>query len=341
MPEKIPCIICNTPATLALENFDGYIKDEKFNAYHCTSCDTSFVWPHKVDNKIYDYIYSQADIVPGYNRYAMYASKIKKQKNPLNYLAGKEGVYFAVREILKQKVDKPQKILEVGSGLGYLTYAIKQEGYNIIGLDISMDAVAKAKKQFGNYYVCEDVYQYAVDNEGEFDLVILTEVIEHIQDPGGFSDILIKLLKVGGKLIISTPNKSAYPQNECWNTELPPVHLTWFSEDSFKVFSQQKELSCSFFDFTDFNKKHLDYTKFKYYEIYNKRHKRSPTLNCKGELLVSAKQMTENKFMKAAKYSRNFCKSLIERLIVLSPLMDKKHLNRSSYLCVVLQKKEK
>lgn len=339
MPEKPPCIICNKPAKLIIEDLDGYIKGEAFKIYYCSFCNTSFVWPHKVENKIYDYIYSQADITPGYNRYAMYAAKIKKRKEPLKYLAGKEAVYFAVQEILKQNLEKKQRVLEVGSGLGYLTYALDREGYNIIGLDISKEAVTKAEQQFGNNYVCEDVYQYAIDNEGKFDFVILTEVIEHVQDPVGFSDILIKLLKADGKLIISTPNKSAYPQNEYWNTELPPVHLTWFSEESFKIFSQQKGLSVSFFDFTDFNKNHLDYTKFKYYEFYNERHKKTPTLNSKGEVLMSKNLMTQNNFRKSVNYLRNFCKSIMERLIILSPLMNKKHLNRNCYLCVVLQKK--
>lgn len=341
MLEDISCIVCNKPAKIVLENLDGYIESKVFNIYYCSFCNTSFVWPHEVDSKIYNYIYSQADIVSGYNRYAKYAAEIKKQKNALNYLAGKEATYFAVRDILKQNVDKKQKILEVGSGLGYLTYALAQEGYNITGLDISIDAVEKAEKQFGKHFICEDVYQYAIDNNGKYDVVILTEVIEHVPDPCVFSNILLKLLKSEGNLIISTPNKSAYPRHEYWNTELPPVHLTWFSEDSFKIISQQKGLSFSFFDFTNFNLKHLDYTKFKYYEFYNKRHKRTPTLNFNGEVLRPKNLITQNIFLKLVSDFRTFCKSIIERLIILSPLMNKKRLSRNSFLCVVLQKNER
>lgn len=339
MLEDIPCIVCNKATKIVLKNFDGYTEAKSFNIYYCSFCNTSFVWPHEVDNKIYNYIYSQADVIPGYNRYAKYAAEIKKQKNALNYLAGKEATYFAVRDILKHHVDKKQKILEVGSGLGYLTYALDREGYNITGLDISRDAVEKAEKQFGKYFICEDVHQFAIDNNGKFDVVILTEVIEHVPDPSGFSNVLLKLLKSEGTLIISTPNKSAYPQDEYWNTELPPVHLTWFSEDSFKIISQQKGLSFTFFDFTDFNRKHLDYTKFKYYDFYNKRHIRTPTLNFKGEVLKPNNIVTQNIFLKLATDFRNFCKSIIERLIILSPLMSKEKLSRNCFLCVVLQKK--
>ncbi|MEO9021709.1 MAG: class I SAM-dependent methyltransferase [Ginsengibacter sp.] len=338
MPEKIPCIICNNPAKLTLENFNGYIKEENFNVYYCPFCNTSFVWPHKVDNKIYDYIYSQADVTPGYNRYALYAEEIKTKKNALSYLSRKEAMYFAVKKILKLNSDKTQKILEVGSGLGYLTYAISQEGYDIKGLDISRDAVKKAELKFGSNYICQDVYQYALDNQEKFDLVILTEVVEHVPSPNEFFNILIKLIKPGGRLVISTPNKSAYPQNEFWNTELPPVHLTWFSEDSFKVISQQTGLAVTFFDFTDFNKRHFDFTKYKFYENYNRRHKRVPTLNSEGKVLEPFSLIVHNSFLRLATNMRSVYKKIIERLVVMSPLISKKDLHRNSILCTILQK---
>lgn len=338
MLKETECIICNKNAKIVLEEFHGYTEDQKFNIYNCSFCDTSFVWPQKVDNKIYNYIYSMSEVVPGYNRYAMYAKVIKNKKNPLSYLAGKEAMYFAVKEILKQNTDKSQKILEVGSGLGYLTYAIAREGYDIVGLDISMDAIQKAENQFGKYYICEDVYQYALDNSEKFDVVILTEVIEHVPDPSGFSSVLLNLLKPGGKIIISTPNKSAYPKHEYWHTELPPVHLTWFSEDSFHVISQQKGLTLSLFDFTKFNKKHIDFTRFKYYESYYERHKIVPTLSAEGKLLEPRSLIPHSSFSRLTTGLKNLLKPIVERLIILSPLMDKKHLNRNCYLCVVLQK---
>lgn len=341
MLEKTPCIICKKDAKIILENFNGYIEEEKYNIYYCSSCNLSFVWPQEVDNKIYDFIYSQADFVPGYNRYAMYALEIKSKKNALKYLAGKEAMYFAVKDILKQDNDKSERILEVGSGLGYLTYAISREGYNVTGLDISADAVKKAQASFGNYYICGDIYQYALENPEKFDVVLLTEVIEHVPDPAAFSDTLMSLLKPGGKLIISTPNKSAYPSHEYWNTELPPVHLTWLSEDSFKVISQQKGFSVSFFDFTDFNKKHFDFTKYKYYENYNKRHKRVPTLNLKGEVLEPRNLMVNNSFLRLVVKLKKWLKSLIERMVMLSPLTNKSHLERNLILCVILKKPEK
>lgn len=341
MVKEQECIVCKRPAKMALSNFNGYLEGEVFNIYYCSFCNTSFVWPHVVNERIYDNIYSKSEIVPGYNRYELYASTITKEKKALDYLADKEAMYFAVREILSQTKGSNKKILEVGSGLGYLTYAIAREGYDITGLDISDDAIRKAEKRFGKNYVCADVYNYALGNHRKFDWVILTEVIEHVPLPNSFCKALVSLLKPGGKLIISTPNKSAFPIREYWNTELPPVHLTWFSEESFKVISEQLELSVSFFDFTDFNKSHFDFTKYKYYESYNKRHKRVPTLNAEGAVLEPKSLIIENPFKKFKNNIWKFIKSILERIIIFSPLIDKKNMERSAFLCVVLEKHHK
>ena len=338
MTKEPECIVCKKPAGVVYRDFNGYVLGEVFNIYYCDGCDTSFVWPQLVDDRIYDKIYSQSAIVPGYNRYELYARSITEKGNPLEYLSEKEPMYFAVNQILKHASEKGIKILEVGSGLGYLTYAIAQRGYDITGLDISADAVNKAEKRFGKKYVCEDVYKYALENSQKFQLIILTEVIEHVPDPYLFCKSLLELLKPGGKLIISTPNKSAFPQQEYWNTELPPVHLAWFSEKSFIALSERLGLSYSFFDLSEFNKKHFDFTKYRFYENYNKRHQRIPTLNKNGEVLEPKSLIAENAFKKIQKNIKAFIKSLLERIIISSPFVDKKNMDRSAFLCVILEK---
>ena len=335
MKEEIKCIICDHSATVVIEKLGGYQEGQEFKIYYCTSCNTSFAWPHVVDDKIYDCIYSQINVIPGYNRYASYANDVSLKENGLDYLAGKEANYFSVKEILSQTTNKKNKILEVGSGLGYLTYAISQQGYDITGLDISFDAVKESQRKFGNHYVCQDVYQYAIDNPGKFDIVILTEVIEHVPDPKEFCKVLISLLSTGGKLIITTPNKSAYSPKEYWETELPPVHLTWFSEDSFKAIAENMGLTLSFFDFTGFNKKQFDISRFKFYDQFYKIKKRDHILNAAGKV-ISPATAVENREPGIFKIA---LKKLI-RSFFITFLTHKKDLNRNSMLSVILQKKQ-
>ena len=248
------CLICENQAVLIANDFSGYQEPDKFKIFECPKCNTSFALPLIDVKNVYENIYNNAERTPGYNRYVFYQKKVKKVKNPLEYLAKSEEAYWVVKEALYRERERPGKIIEVGSGLGYLTYSLRKEGHDIVGLDISENAVFDAINNFGDYYLCEDVNNYAKNNEEKYDVVILTEVIEHIPDPVTFLRSLIKILKKGGIIIMTTPNKTFFDSYEdvVWVPDLPPVHFYWFSEKSMKYISRIIKADVSFIDFTEF-----------------------------------------------------------------------------------------
>jgi len=120
-------------------------------------------------------------------------------------------MYWAVKTSLsKIKKAKDKNIIEVGSGLGYLTYSLFKEGYNIKGLELSPSAVNRAKDKYGeSLFICGDVCEYATGNSHSFDIIIMTEVIEHVENVPIIFSSLCDLLKSGGSLIITTPNNGS------------------------------------------------------------------------------------------------------------------------------------
>jgi SAM-dependent methyltransferase len=159
--------------------------------------------------------------------------------------------------------------LEVGSGMGYLTYSLIKEGYNVRGIDISKVAVDNACQKFGNYYIQGDIFKYSIESPASADVIILTEVIEHVEDPILFLDALLNILSPGGSIILSTPNKSPYPQNVIWASDSPPVHYWWFSERSLVYIANRLDLNISFIDFLDFYKKYYQSIRPSEYEDMN------------------------------------------------------------------------
>lgn len=215
--------------------------------------------PRVEGNEIYDLIYKNGPAVRWYNRYWGYSTAVKTKKKPLDYLAESEDVYWGVKESLKQITKNaliPAKILEIGCGLGYLTYSLNKSGYNSQGLDISQEAVNRAIKDYGNYYICEDLFKYAVNHENEYDVIIFTELIEHLNDIYGFMENLRKLLKSDGKIVLTTPNKSFYPSDVLWATDLPPVHCWWLSEKSITHLAEKLNMNVSFLDFKKYYSRH-------------------------------------------------------------------------------------
>lgn len=252
------CLICEKQTKLIHENFPGYQDGMLFNIHYCDSCITSFPMPRIETDKIYEAIYKNGEKVPGYNRYWEYFKTIKNQSNPLQYLANSEEAYWGIKTALEQlKEDKSKlKVLELGSGLGYLTYALRKENYNAVGIEISQEAVNQANNHFGKYYLCEDLFEYSKTNKETFDIVILTEVIEHIESPISFIEAIKELITPEGKIILTTPNRTLIPSNIIWATDLPPVHYWWFSEKSMNIIAKKLNLDISFIDFSKYYNHH-------------------------------------------------------------------------------------
>lgn len=226
--ESKECLLCHGKnLTIKTTNQKGYQKPQLFTIYHCEECNTSFSNPRVDATPIYDLIYERPEVIGGYARYERYQKEIKLQNDPLKWLTDQELIYCGPTYVVKDKINLPKEslILEVGSGLGYYSYALYKDGFiNVLGLDISENAVENAKQIYGINYICEDVKDYAKRNIGVYDVIIMTEVIEHIENPLSFLESLSLLLKESGKIILTTPNRSFFPNNAIWNTDQPPVH---------------------------------------------------------------------------------------------------------------------
>lgn len=226
------CKICKNqldcPGTIP-----GYVSGEFFAIYYCQCCGASQadVREDYDFGGLYNAIYAQ-NSVDGYARYHEYSTTIKSIPDALGFLAEKEPQYNAVRNVIN-KIDKKASVLEIGSGLGYTTYALRKSGYeNAWGCDLSVEAVNKSIETFGNYYLLPEA-AYA----RKYDFVFATEVIEHCPDPQAFLEQCLGLLKDGGMLLVTTP-RSTVPAlkmqnlNNMWISDPPPVHLWCLTPNS-------------------------------------------------------------------------------------------------------------
>jgi 2-polyprenyl-3-methyl-5-hydroxy-6-metoxy-1,4-benzoquinol methylase len=209
--------------------------------------------PREDASSLYDVIYSQREKHPGYSRYWKYAKEVKNARSPLGYLAEAEPTYFGVAEFLKRmKISKTSIVLEVGSGLGYLTYALRESGYAASAIEMSRVAVEEAIQNFGNYYVNADLFSYSEENRLSVDVVISTEVIEHVENPIPFVQTMLDLLKPDGHLVLTTPNKSFFPREMIWESSLPPIHCWWFSEQSMRHIAAAVGATVEFIGFREY-----------------------------------------------------------------------------------------
>lgn len=250
MPRQCP--LCAHAVERILAGHPAYAAPDRFDVYGCGGCDTRFAWPMATSSTIYEQIYRVAARLHGYDRYERLRAAAAVSDSPLDLLADREDVYWGVREALRPLLasGRRPRILEIGSGMGYLTFALHRAGCDIVGIDHSAEAVATATATFGPLFQVAPAESLAASGLGGFDAVVSTEVIEHLQDPHGFVRDAASLLAPGGVLVLTTPNMDLYPRNLAWHTDPAPVHLWWFSKTSLRRIAWDCGLQPSFIDYS-------------------------------------------------------------------------------------------
>jgi 2-polyprenyl-3-methyl-5-hydroxy-6-metoxy-1,4-benzoquinol methylase len=126
-----------------------------------------------------------------------------------------------------------QTILEIGTGGGFALEELEKTKPTFIPVDIPQGNLKniRSKANGPTFPCCADAYQLPF-KENSFDLIILAEVVEHLQDPGKVFKALFPLLKNDGKLLISVPYKEEISYQICVHCHQPtPTHSHFHSFD--------------------------------------------------------------------------------------------------------------
>lgn len=113
--------------------------------------------------------------------------------------------YFRNKDLLSL-FHNGEKILDVGCGDGTVDQYLKDHvGVDIVGVDISKEAIKKAKHKGLEALVCDVEKRLPFKNE-TFDTVFWGDNIEHLFDPKTTAREIRRVLKKNGKLVLSCPN---------------------------------------------------------------------------------------------------------------------------------------
>jgi SAM-dependent methyltransferase len=130
------------------------------------------------------------------------------------------------------------KLLDVGCGDGrFLRYA-KEQGFEVWGIDFDKKSVENVKRNLGIDTVfamsLEEFYEYAKEKNLKFDVITFFEVLEHQDKPREFLEMVKGLLKEGGYIAGSVPNREGMFIEILRDNyiDYPPHHFLRFSKSS-------------------------------------------------------------------------------------------------------------
>ena len=153
----------------------------------------------------------------------------------LNQFKFKKTSFTLFLEKIKNHLNKNCTVLEIGAYYGVLGKLIQPLVKEYTGLELSKHASDYSKNNSNLNIINQSIEEYSKNNK-KYDIIIMTDVIEHLDKPFELLSLIEKSLNKNGKLILSTFNfdslfSKIMGKNYPW---IIPMHKYYFSNTTLK-----------------------------------------------------------------------------------------------------------
>ncbi|MEL6871503.1 MAG: class I SAM-dependent methyltransferase [Pseudomonadota bacterium] len=147
-------------------------------------------------------------------------------------------------------VDRNARILEIGCGSGETAALIKRDGKcgTYAGVELFSEAAERARRHI-DHVIVGDIAEVDLPFEpASFDVLIMSEVLEHLADPWAVLRRIAPLMRPGAKVLASSPNVSnwrilktiaAGDFRHDPSGVFDRTHLRWFTPKTFRAMFEE------------------------------------------------------------------------------------------------------
>ncbi len=205
--EHVSCAVCGADDAAHLFDKDG------FAIVRCRGCGLVYVNPRLTPTALTS-LYEGQEISP-----AAYYFRTERQ----------DELSFAQRLELIERFKSPGTLLDLGCGPGTFSGVARARGWRTVGLDINPQSVARCRER-GLETIC-DLFPSPQLAGRQFDVVVMSDFLEHMPDPGATLRAASELLAPDGVLFLTTPDVGsmmARLTRTRWLHLKPNEHLVYF-----------------------------------------------------------------------------------------------------------------
>ena len=225
------CMLCSKSE---FEFVHSLRDDDSRSAYRCMNCEHIQVIP-----------------LPTVEEDAEYYASDKMYKNIFkgnSIMQKEENLMERYRTYVEDELRKfatfikrGERILDIGTGYGWLVELLRNDGYQVDGVEISEEKRILCRRRCGI-----EIYDWNLmgdssemrSKQGYYDIVCLQQTLEHISDPVSFLLRVSDLIKPDGRIFVSVPNqndilKTIEPIYEKYHYLRP--HLSYFTSQTLSL----------------------------------------------------------------------------------------------------------
>jgi 2-polyprenyl-3-methyl-5-hydroxy-6-metoxy-1,4-benzoquinol methylase len=196
MKKLTACPVCQKTDMTTYTKCDDHMKSqETFTLTKCTNCGLITTNPRPLEKELGKY-YEFED-------YISHSETKKGLINKWYHIIKRLNTNKKVNILSKEK----GRLLEIGSGAGFLLNKCKERGWDTVG--IGANAKARENAKASNNIKLKASIGEIKHEENTFDRVMMWHVLEHVAGLDGLFTTINKVIKKNGKLIIAVPNSNA------------------------------------------------------------------------------------------------------------------------------------
>jgi ubiquinone/menaquinone biosynthesis C-methylase UbiE len=99
------------------------------------------------------------------------------------------------------------RILEIGCGIGTVVHELSKKGHDIIGIDISSEAIEYGRNKYGDIRLEVHAAETLPYEDESFEVVLSFDLFEHIAEIDKHISEVRRVLRPGGYYLFQTPNR--------------------------------------------------------------------------------------------------------------------------------------
>lgn len=198
--------------------------------YACAACSVRFISPQPSDEEL--------RAVYGEGYYGSWGLSGSRENESVKAM---KTATFDLRLDLISRYKTSGNILDVGCATGYFLEAAEKRGFIPYGVEISDYSSAAAKEKFGDGRVHSGVLEDCPFPDGHFDVIAMSDLLEHVRDPLRTLAAARRLLKDDGAVMIMTPDTDSLTgriMGSRW-THYKPEHLFYFNRRSLSLLAEK------------------------------------------------------------------------------------------------------
>lgn len=221
------CPLCQSDKIISwLKPKDYLLTGEGFELWKCRSCGFVFTQGAPGPDAIARYYQSQD--------YISHSDTRKGMMNRLYHTA--RNIMLRMKWRMVRRVVPGGRLLDIGCGTGYFPGFMKKKGFEAMGVEVDPNARAFAGKEFALKVFSPEEF-IGREIEGQFDVITLWHVLEHVHDLHLYMERMKDYLDPQGSLVIALPNFTALDARhykEYWAGYDVPRHLWHFTPSTLK-----------------------------------------------------------------------------------------------------------